>query len=73
MPLDREREMSAPVKVCPNCNARFRGHPNKKFCRRACKDAYHNEHNPRGYQATRALFREHADTIHPFSSEAFEE
>lgn len=29
------------------------GHPNKKFCSNKgvgnCKDAYHNENNPRGY------------------------
>jgi hypothetical protein len=65
--------MSDAAKVCPYCNGRFRGHPNKKFCGKVCKDRHHNEHNPRGYQAVRALFKDHAETVHPFSSEAFEE
>jgi hypothetical protein len=38
-------------KTCPGCGSGVNGHPNKKFCSKACKDRYHNFHNPRGKYA----------------------
>jgi hypothetical protein len=57
---------------CPNCSKHIKGHPNKKFCNSRFKDQYHNRTNSRGYDA-RGEWDRYADTIHPFSSEAFEE
>jgi len=56
------------------CNKQAR----RKFCSNKCKDQYHNLHNPRGvfaylnpsnpeYDPDRA----YADSVHPFSDEAF--
>jgi hypothetical protein len=64
-------------RTCPHCGALIKGHPNKVFCHSRCKDRYHNKRNPRGFQAARALdddgeYSRHAETVHPFSQEAFE-
>lgn len=56
---------------CPNDGKPIKGHPNKRFCNARCKDQYHNRTNPRGYGA-RSDWDRYADTVHPFSSEAFE-
>lgn len=70
------------AKTCPWCGAKVKGHPNKKFCNQRHKDAYHNTTNPRGYgvDPDRPEYRSDLDpdfdprnSIHPFSSEAFEE
>ena len=61
---------------CPSCGKPITGHPNKKFCGLTCKDRFHNTHNPRGVQAFANWRDDHADymeTVHPFSSEAFEQ
>lgn len=59
---------------CPNCGNRVHGHPNKRFCGQRCKDKYHNRTNPRGYYApeNKDDWERYAETVHPFSSEAFE-
>jgi len=57
---------------CPHCGNRVNGHPNKKFCSQKCKDRFYNKMNPRGYGA-RSDWDRYADTVHPFSSEAFEQ
>jgi predicted nucleic acid-binding Zn ribbon protein len=57
---------------CPHCGKPITGHPNKKFCGPRCKDKHHNARNPRGHAVIND-FVDYANTIHPFSSEAFEE
>ena len=47
--------MNNPKPKCLNCGCKMKNaHPNKKFCsnkgRNNCKDLYHNENNPRGYE-----------------------
>lgn len=60
------------TKSCKGCGRRIVGHPNKRFCCQKCKDDYHNKHNPRGYGVGRDDWEQDADTVHPFSSDAFE-
>lgn len=62
-------------KRCPHCGSPINGHKNKKFCGSKCKDRYHNKHNPRGYFARdeKSDWDRYAETVHPFSSEAFEQ
>lgn len=60
---------------CKGCGVPLSGHPNKRFCTQRCKDRYHNTTNPRGIGARheRGSYAEYAETIHPFSSESFDE
>lgn len=60
---------------CPSCSRQIVGHPNKKFCGQKCKDRYHNAVNPRGFGAGREKtdWDLYSESIHPFSSEAFEQ
>lgn len=62
-------------RYCPHCGKPFTGHMNKKFCGPKCKDRYHNTHNPRGLDARKESesWESYAETVHPFSSEAFEQ
>lgn len=61
-------------KKCPNCHTSFMGHPNARFCKQRCKDAFHNRENPRGYGLTYGFGTQREgdpdDDEHPFSSEA---
>ncbi len=53
---------------CPGCNNKAR----IRFCSNACKDRYHNIHNPRGKFAHLNPLSEEFDPesdMHPFSSE----
>lgn len=63
------------ARKCQCCGKPLSGHPNKKFCDARCKDRHHNTVNPRGYGVRRddGGLREYMGTVHPFSSEAFEE
>ncbi len=67
------------IKKCLNCGCDIsHKHPNAKFCKNKgrgnCKDVYHNNHNPRGLGAdNRSDYDYYLDSIHPFSSEAFDE
>lgn len=36
------------TKKCKGCGRSFKGHPNKKFHSKKCKDTYWNWKNPRG-------------------------
>lgn len=51
------------TKDCLGCGKSFSGHPNRRFCKRKCKDRHHNTHNPRGYFAH----------LHPLSPERMHE
>lgn len=72
--LKRTRKPAKTTKVCKNCGVKMaNARPKKKFCSNKgvgnCKDAYHNETNPRGYQ-DKDSWEEHVDGLHPHSSEA---
>lgn len=59
-------------KCACGCGQQFSGHPNKKFLNQRHKDKYHNRTNPRGYAAPKDDWDSYAETVHPFSQEAFD-